>query len=215
MNQKPNVELLGVMGSDVSVVNAARVSFGKSIKRMAEKDRKLIRYLAAHGHQSPFFHPQLSFRITASIFVARQLVKHQVGLTWNEISRRYVDTAPAYYMPVWRKRAPNVKQGSGGVFGAKEQERISRVAHTAYMDAEAQYLYLLGLGVAPEQARVVLPLGMMTSWIWTGSLAAFARVCKARLDPSAQAEAGEIAAEIDRQIRATRKFKTSWTELRK
>lgn len=214
---KQSVEYVNHMGDDLSVVNAARVSFAKEsdwgmdvdcmgapsgYPFLKEQDQKLINYLAKHNHWSPFAHTSISFRIKAPIFVARQLVKHQIGLTWNEVSRRYVDDEPEFYFPdVWRGRPVNAKQGSNGVvlleehlsedpeFGDYWPTEIARCALSCYQG-------LLGAGVAPEQARMVLPQNTMTEWIWTGSLMAFARVCKLRLDPHAQQETQEVAAFI-------------------
>lgn len=203
------VDLIDTMGSDLSVVNAARVSFSKVSKGViewhdkgngyaapvnvpTEADEKLIKYLAKHNHWSPFAHAFLSFRIKAPIFVARQLVKHQVGLAWNEVSRRYVDDEPEFYVPeVWRKKAENVKQGSSndGVIG---QDKHNAEVGLLYDLARETYSNMLLKGVAPEQARMVLPLSTMTEWIWSGSLMAFVRVCKLRLDPHAQQECREV-----------------------
>lgn len=218
-----SVSLIDSMGSDLSVVNAARVSFHKESdweyehevhwttngpKYLSEKDQKLINYLAKHNHWTPFGHAFLSFRIKAPIFVARQLVKHQVGLVWNEVSRRYVDDEPEFWVPdIWRGRADNVKQGSSNeeVHGADPVLTV-----ILYKTLEA-YNELLRLGVAPEQARMVLPQNMMTEWIWSGSLAAFARVCKLRLDPHAQAETREVAQQINDAV--PEEFKYSWQAL--
>lgn len=183
-----SVELVDVMGSDLSVVNAARVSFGKQVSEFREQDAKLINYLAKHNHWTPFAHAFASFRIKAPIFVARQLVKHQVGLAWNEVSRRYVDEEPEFWFPQeWRGRPVNAKQGSDGVInysGEQSKEITKTLLH--------HYMWLLATGVAPEQARMVLPQNTMTEWIWSGSLAAFCRVCKLRLDPHAQQETREL-----------------------
>ena len=207
------VTLIDSMGSDLSVVDAARVSFAKESEwetptggikslgferdvRLSVKDRNLIHYLAEHNHWSPFSHCYLKFRIKAPIFVARQLQKHVVGLAWNEVSRRYVDSDPEFYEPTgWRKRAENVKQGSGDKNVALTPFASFWTKDYAY-DAEQLYLLLLEEGVCPEQARMVLPQSMMTEWIWSGSLYAFARVCKQRLDSHAQAETRLIAAHI-------------------
>lgn len=201
------VTLVDWMGSDESVVNAARVSFAKECVDFSEKDVKLITYLAKHGHWTPFAHAFLSFRIKAPIFVARQLVKHQVGLAWNEVSRRYVDDEPEFWFPdLWRKRAENVKQGSSNEtledvsLGKRE---IKGMLHL--------YQHMLGCGIAPEQARMVLPQNMHTEWLWSGSLAAFARVVKLRLDPHAQAETREIAEGIEAAVPS--EFKHSWEAL--
>lgn len=218
MNIVPmQVTLLDSMGSDLSVVNAARVSFHKESDweqtdsydgkfYLSEKDKKLINYLAKHGHWTPFGHAFLSFRIKAPIFVARQLVKHQVGLCWNEVSRRYVDDEPEFWFPkVWRGKPVNAKQGSDGVL----QEPVY---HGFAEDALVEYKFLLELGVAPEQARMVLPLNTHTEWIWSGSLAAFSRVVKLRTDPHAQAETREIAEKIDALVPMA--FCHSWRALR-
>ena len=195
-----SVELIDSMGSDLSVVNAARVSFSKVSMEFTEQDAKLINYLAKHNHWTPFAHAFLSFRIKAPIFVARQLVKHQVGLAWNEVSRRYVDSEPEFYLPsVWRGKPINAKQGSSDVVLTvmKHQDHITGEYWDSHIDNSVDlhtdaclnlYNDLLKVGVAPEQARMVLPLNTHTEWIWSGSLAAFARVCKLRLDPHAQKE---------------------------
>lgn len=205
---KQSVEYVDHMGSDLSVVNAARVSFAKQSdweyedslstdKYLSAKDTKLISYLANHGHWSPFAHNSISLRIKAPIFVARQLVKHQVGLVWNEVSRRYVDDEPEFYFPeVWRGKPENAKQGSSGIVSIPITQYYGMgysIAHDLVVDAEETYNKLLEAGVAPEQARMMLPQNTMTEWIWTGSLMAFARVCKQRLDAHAQQETQEVA----------------------
>lgn len=189
-----SVELVEHMGSDLSVVNAARVSFGKVSNELTDKDNKLINYLAKHNHWTPFAHAFVSFRIKAPIFVARQLVKHQVGLAWNEVSRRYVDDEPEFWMPTeWRGRPVNAKQGSNGVMAEAQPEMmLSQTLGWAMTACLNTYIDLLKVGVAPEQARMILPQNTMTEWIWSGSLAAFCRVCKLRLDPHAQEETREL-----------------------
>ena len=196
-------ELIDHMGDDRTVVNAARVSFNKEVREFRDKDAKLINYLAEHEHWSPFAHPQLSFRCEAPIFVARQLVKHQVGLTWNEVSRRYVDEEPKFYIPPeWRSRPLNKKQGSSdAIFVDWDFDSWEALVRK-------QYQRLLGMGVAPEQARIILPLNTYTSWIWTGSLYAFIRVCKLRLQPDAQAETQEFARCIAKEVKLL--FPVSW-----
>lgn len=362
-----SVELLRVDGSDLDVVNAARVSFDKQSEwegsvvwsgedqkvetRLSERDAKLVSYLARHNHWTPFGHVGAQFRVKAPIFVARQLVKHQIGLVWNEVSRRYVDSEPEFWTPkVWRGRAENVKQGSSDIpvvpkgkdgdcpycgvrfvsRGNKQRycsvncqtkhyrtmpwgwakTKIARARVSAerrgiefsitaddiempvrcpYLGIELQYgneeigdnsasldrvdssrgyvtgniqtvsflankmkshatndqlvafaratlarhagvlavpepgvlgaykaavdVYstLLEEGVCPEQARMFLPLGSMTEWIWTGSIAAWARVCNLRLDPHAQAETREVAEHFDRLLRPA--FPVSWAAL--
>ena len=205
------VSLIESLGTDLTVVNAARVSFDKLHEEFKESDEKLIAYLARHGHWTPFGHPQLQFRISAPIFVARQLVKHQVGLVWNEISRRYVDTIPEFYVTdKWRSRAKNKKQGSG-------EELVELTGHdydfiqAAQASSVEAYSHLLSKGVAPEQARMVLPQSMYTEWYWTVSLYAFARVCNLRLSEDAQAETKEVAQQISNL--AHTKFPVSWKHL--
>ena len=177
------VTLVDHMGSDLTVVNAARVSFAKVHEEFDEKnDSKLIRYLAKHDHWSPFGHSSLQFHIKAPVFVARQLVKHQVGLTWNEVSRRYVDMEPEFYTPdVWRGVAENKKQGSSEEeIDINPHGRVVDEYQTVLRSAKWTYEHLLDLGVCPEQARMVLPQSMMTEWYWSGTLYAFARVCNLR-----------------------------------
>jgi len=192
------VEYLDHMGSDLSIVNAARVSMDKSHAEFdADSDTRLIAYLAREKHWTPFAHAQISLRITAPIFVARQLAKSQIGLVWSEVSRRYVDSEPEFYQPdEWRGRAENVKQGSGEVLNDEEQCIVQWQYAEALDAAEQAYADLLGRGICPEQARMILPQSTYTTWIWTGSLAAFARVCRLRLDSHAQAETREIAVQI-------------------
>ena len=209
------VTLIDHMGSDLSVVNAARVSFGKVHTELTEGDKKLIKYLAKHQHWSPFAHGTLSFRIDAPIFVARQLVKHQVGLSWNEISRRYVDYEPDFWMPDrWRGKPTDKKQGSSDEFveWLDREERTGSAVIKSCDLALKTYNKMLEAGVAPEQARVVLPQNTYTSWIWTGSLFAFARVCNLRCKPDAQLETQEICWEIDKL--SNDKFPVSWEALR-
>lgn len=209
------VELIDKMGDDVSVVNAARVSFAKESewkyspegKVLGDGDRKLIKYLAEHNHWSPFSHAYASFRIKAPIFVARQLVKHTVGLSWNEVSRRYVSTEPEFYLPkTWRKAAENVKQGSS-------DEAVENVFCVDTHCVIAVWLYqrMLDAGVCPEQARMVLPQNTMTEWIWSGSLYAFARVCNLRLDSHTQLETQTVAKLIDAYM--IELFPESWNVL--
>jgi thymidylate synthase (FAD) len=202
------VSLIDSMGSDLSVVNAARVSFDKTSnwqisqdgKVLNDSDRKLIRYLATHNHWSPFSHAFASFRIKAPIFVARQLVKHTVGLAWNEVSRRYVSTEPEFYLPdYWRKSASNVKQGSSDERVPYELGSAGRISCT--QAALQEYLDMLDAGICPEQARMVLPQNTMTEWIWSGSLYAFARVCNLRLDSHTQKETQQVAQQINNYMK--------------
>jgi len=188
-----SVELVDFMGNDNSVANAARVSFSKEASSFtSEQNEKLIKYLAKHNHWSPFGHTSVSLRLKTPIFVARQFVKHQVGLVWNEVSRRYVDDEPEFWFPKeWRSRPDgSIKQGSGGKVDLHFEDNQITYGE-AIEGCLFAYNNLLSQGVAPEQARMILPLNTMTEWIWTGSLAAWSRVCKLRLDPHAQLEIQE------------------------
>ena len=209
------VTLIDKMGSDLSVVNAARVSFGKTHTELTEGDKKLIRYLAKHGHWTPFGHATLSFHIMAPIFVARLLVKHQVGLVWNEISRRYVEDAPEYWTPEkWRSKPVDKKQGSGDetIGWLNREERVSAAVNKACDIAIETYQRMLDAGIAPEQARMVLPQNTYTEWYWTGSLYAFARVCNLRCQPDAQEESRDVCWEINNL--SNELFPVSWEALR-
>lgn len=209
------VTLVDHMGSDLSVVNAARVSFDKESEWeldftppdhkfgtnvLKDSDAKLIGYLAKHNHWSPFAHTSIQLRVKAPIFVARQLVKHQVGGVWNEVSRRYVDSEPEFYFPdVWRGRPVNAKQGSSGdvrYLGLNIDEEVTLTPEDSAASCLELYLNMLDAGVAPEQARMVLPQNMHTEWYWTGSLMFFCRVCRERLAPGAQQETREVAEQI-------------------
>jgi thymidylate synthase (FAD) len=239
------VELIDYLGSDLTIVNAARVSMDKESEWdwydekgnfrengvLSEKDQKLIKYLARENHFTPFTHAVITVRETVPIFVARQRFKHQIGFTYNEVSRRYVDDTPEFYTPdVWRSRPEgSVKQGSGeeeikpdmmkdilyvdrtyeGDFGRTEgtwfgYEDIIELCKDWYKNA-------IENGVAPEQARMVLPQSMMTSYYCTGSLSAFARAYKLRIDPHAQKEIRDLAEQWDQIIR--RLYPHSWSAL--
>ena len=204
-----DVTYINHMGSDLSVVNAARVSFGKSQESFDdEKDSRLIRYLARYRHTSPFGHCFASFHVRAPVFVARQLVKHKF-LRWNEISRRYVDEEPEFYVPdTWRGRSADKKQGSEGVVNDINPLFASDMKVNALED----YNYLLSQGVCPEQARMVLPQSMMTEWYWSGSLDALADMCHLRCKPDTQAETREVAELIEDQMMSL--FPVSWEALR-
>ena len=203
---------IGHMGSDLSVVNAARVSFGKKShwefealqEGLLEKDTKLIRYLAKHKHISPFGHAFASFHVKAPIFVARQLVKHKF-LRWNEISRRYVDEEPEFYVPdVWRGRSADKKQGSEGIADYEFMPQF-------YNRCLIEYSEMLEDGVAPEQARMVLPQSTMTEWYWSGSLDAFASMCQLRCKPDTQYESRLVADQISEKMLEL--FPVSWQAL--
>lgn len=201
-------------GNDDTVVNVARVSFAKQASQYPpEANAKLIGYLARNGHWSPFAHPHASFRITAPIFVARQLAKHQVGMSWNEESRRYIDDAPAFHEPKEWRGCPvgSIKQGSGGPVDGGTALLVGEVFTEVVNLTRNHYQFLLELGVAPEQARMVLPLCTNTSWVWTGSLYAWARVCRQRLDPHAQQETREGAEIIAKHMAEW--FPVSWAAL--
>ena len=205
------------MGSDLSVVNAARVSFGKKHTKFLDGDSKLIRYLAEHKHMSPFGHAFASFHIKAPIFVARQLVKHKF-LRWNEISRRYVDEdVDLYYPPndVWRGRSEDKKQGSDGEVDLKYPAMNGFLLDDLIEENEAQrllYRNLLKAGVAPEQARMVLPQSTMTEWYWSGSLDAFADMCNLRCKNDTQYETRVVANEISEKLLDL--FPVSWEALK-
>ena len=219
------VEYVDHMGGDINVVNAARVSFAKEVVEFdLVKDTKLINYLAKHNHWSPLAHTSVSIRVKAPIFIARQFVKHQIGLVWNEESRRYIDDTPEFYIPsVWRSRPENAKQGSGsGVVTRIEYELSPVGGEKISLPIEETYNHLVGTAldtynmmldsnVAPEQARMVLPQSVMTNWIWTGSLVAFARVVKLRVDSHAQVEAQELAKLIEEVIAPL--YPVSWRAL--
>ena len=212
------------MGSDLSVVNAARVSFGKKsewvegpLKNdaigdyvelvLSDRDTKLIYYLAKHKHISPFGHAFASFHVKAPIFVARQLVKHKF-LRWNEISRRYVDDEPEFYQPTeWRGRSANKKQGSEGVIKNIDPIVFESLVECAVHD----YNYLLQAGVAPEQARMLLPQNTMTEWYWSGSLDAFAAMCNLRCKNDTQYETRLVANQISEEM--GKLFPVSWKAL--
>ena len=205
------------MGDDLSVVNAARVSFGKKsdymprvhngeAKVLQHKDDRLIKYLAKHNHKSPFNHTFTTFHVKAPVFVARQLVKHEY-MPWNEISRRYVDNKPEFYQPEeWRGRSVDKKQGSDGI--------VKSNANVPYFNDTmlGVYTQLLDEGVAPEQARMVLPQSMMTEWYWSGTLYAFAKMCGLRLKEDTQAETRIVAEKIEDVM--AKLYPVSWEALR-
>ena len=214
------------MGTDLTVVNAARVSFNKASNwenaewghkdfeepdYLSEKDQKLIKYLSSHGHWTPFSHPQITMVEKVPVIVARQRFKHMVGFTYNEVSRRYVDEEPEFFNPVtWRKRPDgSVKQGSGPeIQDPKQAQFVLNKVHRAALE---EYSGLLELGVAPEQARMVLPQSMYTEYYVTGSLAAWARAYKQRIDPHAQKEIQDLAKQWGEIIQPL--FPVSWKAL--
>jgi thymidylate synthase (FAD) len=207
------VELLEVFGTDLTVVNAARVSFAKESHEMSLADEKLIQYLAKHNHSSPFFHPQVRFRIKMPIFVAREWYRHQIGFARNEVSRRYVDSVPECWTPSieqLRERDPKLKQGSKPT-SVYDAEELHLYIKDHMEGCVAMYEHLLARGVAPEIARCVLPQSMMTEFIETGSLAAYARLYKLRRDPSAQKEIRDYAGKIGEIME--KGFPISWKAL--
>jgi thymidylate synthase (FAD) len=208
------VELLNTMGTDDTVANAARVSYSETANNYSlDQNNRLIRYLAKHGHWSPFGHIQAQFRIKAPIFVARQLAKHQVGLCWNEVSYRYVEASQGYWEPKrYRKDSKDIKQGSGKnyLLGMKGLMANS-VYESAVKASGIAYNTLLNLGVSKEQARAVLPTATNTEWYWTGSVLAFSRICNLRLDKATQEETREIAQQISDQIKVY--FPEAWEAL--
>jgi thymidylate synthase (FAD) len=213
LDEKGFVEVLEVFGNDLTVVNAARVSFAKESHEFSEQDGKLVRYLAKHHHISPFFHPQIRLRIKMPIFVAREWFRHQIGFARNEVSRRYVDSSPECYVPKAddiRARDPKLKQGSKSE-PVEEAEATQRILEDATVGAMSTYEHLLKSGVAPEVARMILPQSMYTEFIETGSLAAYARLCWLRLDPTAQKEIRDYATAVDQLLRE--KFPVSWPAL--
>lgn len=212
-----SADLVDNMGSDLTVVNAARVSFSKHKEVFDESDEKLINYLAKHDHWSPFAHPQIQLRYNVPIFVARQEFKHIVGMVRNEMSRRYVDDTPTFYMPEeWRGRPIGAKQGSSDVviktvWAEGNEIDIDTYVRRGFSDALYRYGVLLENGVAPEQARIVLPQAMFTSYYVTGSLAAFARFYNLRTDPHAQKEIQDLARLVGPQIEPL--YPVSWKVL--
>jgi thymidylate synthase (FAD) len=200
-------------GSDLMVVNSARVSFGKRSEmeddpwgppKLKEDDARLIRYLAKHNHISPFNHTWVTFQCRAPMFVARQLQKHEY-MPWNEISRRYTTENIEFYTPeVWRGKSVDKKQGSDGVVDVGDWGDANWACLTAYND-------LLDMGVAPEQARMVLPQSMYTEWFWSGTVGAIAKMCNLRCKPDTQAETRIVADQISEKMLEL--FPVSWEAL--
>jgi len=209
------VELVDHMGSDLTVVNAARVSFNKEAKEFTDRDEKLLQYLAKHNHWTPFAHPQITLRIKAPISIRTQFFKHKQGFVENEISRRYVTFEPEAYTPQWRTKPTNgAKQGSEDFMETVSDD--FNCCNTSYNNAVGicieTYNMLIGKGVAPEQARFVLPQGVYTEWWWTGSLAAYGRFYGQRSDPHAQWEIREYAAAVGKILSDL--FPKSWQALK-
>lgn len=206
------IEVVDHMGSDLSVVNAARVSFGKVSYELCPQDEKLIAYLAKHDHWSPFAHTSISLRCEEPIYLIRQLAKHQVGLAWNEVSRRYVSADVRYRAAAEIRLKPiNAKQGSGAVHPQSDYWRMTfdRAAQAAIK----LYEEAIAADICPEQARMVLPLSMLSTWVWTGSLYAFTRVYKQRSHTTAQEEAKVFAQDLRTAIEPL--YPVSWSFLTK
>jgi thymidylate synthase (FAD) len=211
MFESCKVELLETFGNDLTVVNAARVSLGKHVDEFTDRDAKLIKYLADHEHTSPFFHPQVRFRLRMPIWMAREWFRHTIGFARNEVSRRYVDDEPTFFLSEEvRTRAPNKKQGSNDDVHSKNDE-ILELMRRACEDAVSTYKHLLSENVPPEQARMVLPQSMMTEFIETGSLAAYSRLCTLRMGEDAQKEIRDVAGEVSKLLSAH--FPVSWSAL--
>jgi len=211
MFEECKVELLETFGSDLTVVNAARVSLGKQVEEFTDKDARLIKYLADHDHVSPFFHPQARFRLKMPIWMAREWYRHTVGFARNEVSRRYVDDPPTFHLPAeLRTRAPNKKQGSNDDVHPQNVFLRQQMKLACELSMET-YQTLLAKNVPPEQARMVLPQNMMTEFIETGSLAAYARLCKLRMGPDAQKEIRDMAEKVSDELQKV--FPHSWATL--
>ena len=212
--ETPSVEYIDHMGSDIAVANAARVSFAKEVSDFTDKEEKLINYLAKHNHWTPFGHQQIKLRITNPIFLARQLVKHQIGGVWNEESRRYISDDPTFYIPKeWHKKPEgHIKQGSGECFDPVTNNYITKRTLDHYFSCIDLYNDYLDMGMAPEQARMVLPLGTNTHWIWTGSLAFWARVYNLRSDAHAQKDLKPFCEQLD--VIMSKLFPCSWKALK-
>lgn len=225
-----DVEYLRHTGDDLAIANAARVSFDaesewanadRSIDLiglpdvLSERDAKLINYLAKHKHKSPFNHAFVTFRVTAPIFVARQLVKHEY-MPWNEVSRRYVEGDLEWYVPHdcdWRSQPKNVKQGSGGLLPEVDVEAIKGHYKDLIECAELVYYDAIARGLSREQARMFLPQSLMTTWVWSGSVYAFAKMCQLRLDDHSQKESSYVAHRI--HVNMHELFPVSWKALTK
>lgn len=208
------VELLDHMGDDLMVANAARVSYDKKSLEFSYSDAKLLHYLAVHNHWTPFSQPQLQFRIKMPIFVAREWYRHNVGLTRNEVSRRYVNSEPEFYFPEVLRNKPEAGQSKQGSSGIHSSSNIwCALMFQEMKRSVASYNLMIADGVAAEQARIVLPLGTYTEFIETGSLAAYARICRLRISPDAMQECRVFAEAVSELISSL--FPVSWGELTK
>lgn len=211
-----SAKLIDNMGSDLTVVNSARVSFNKESNwgeegLLLEKDEKLIKYLAKHEHWTPFAHCMITMHVTAPVFVRTQCFKHKVGFTENEISRRYVNNPPRFWEPdEFRNSAESVKQGSSDKVNCNSKYWTMRM-RGLHHNIAFLYKQMLDDGICPEQARAILPQSMITEWYWTGSLAAYARFYKQRTSPHAQRETKELALQIGGIIKEL--YPVSWSAL--
>ena len=204
--------LIDNFGSDLTVVNAARVTMGVEREELKENDTRLINFLARERHVSPFRHPQASFRCEAPIAIARQLQKHQVGFSWNEMSRRYKDGAVDIFIPKEIfSRPDDLHSGSGALLEGEEEAKALALFNSAYEASLASYDELIKF-IAPEQARFVLPQGMITTWYWTGSLYGWSELCRQRLSDHAQYEVRVFASTVDEELRKI--YPISWDALR-
>jgi len=208
------VEYVDHMGDDLRIANVARVSFSKWKGDFEEGDVRLLNYLASHEHTSPFRHTAISLRCKVPIFLARQLAKHQAGLSWNEVSRRYVDSGFEYYFPdSWKARPDaSIKQGSGNYLSNKESDAASEMLQNVVSNCEITYKLLLQMGVAPEEARMVMPQNMMVDYIWTGNLFSFYHIYKLRSHETAQTIAQEFAKKLDHVV--SHLFPEAWKVLK-
>lgn len=216
MNQI-KVEYVDHMGNDLSVVDAARVSFANQSHwkeyqegELLEKDKKLINYLAKHNHWTPFAHTAITLRVAAPVPIRTQCFKHKIGLTENEESRRYIKSTPEIFIPEFREKPEgSIKQGSGGIH--PDNKEWTQVYKSITRDAVTAYEEMIHHGIAPEQARFILPQGAIVNWIWTGNLVSFANFYNKRIDPHAQKEIQEVARKVDEVIRPL--FPTAWSAL--
>lgn len=207
------VEYIDHMGNDESIVLAARVSFAGDDynDRTKEQNTNLIKYLAKHNHWTPFAHTSITLRVRAPVPIRTQCFKHKQGFVENEESRRYISSEPTFFFPEWRSSTANKKQGSGGEVDVATKFKATDIYCGIIEKAEEAYIQLLNQGIAEEQARFVLPQGTEVNWYWTGSLAAYARFCKQRMDPHAQKEIQELAQEISNIIKPL--YPVAWEEL--
>ena len=207
------VELLSTWGDDNTVCDVARVSYNKQASNYTEsQNEKLINFLAKNNHWSPFSHPQLQFRIEMPIYVERQIVKTQTGVTYNSISGRYVDFSDSYTLipeGEWRLQSKDSKQGSSGLANPSAQIICDKIQQQIYNECTSAYKQLMDLGVSKEQARTILPLNLNTTQIWTGSLLAFIRLYNQRIKPDAQKETRDVVIEMMKQLKEADKFKHS------